>query len=118
MKNIIEEIDEEAENYISNKSSNPLFRETHKRDFIAGAKVTYDKCVKLINDLVIENQGLKLYKDNEGTRAIEFAEWISKYGYDQDYDDKLWRYWDSGIGEYTTEELYKEFLKDKERLCK
>ena len=110
MKTIFDEIEEEAENQ-------GYEFDTYEA-FTNGAKFTYDRCVKLINDLVIENQGLKLYKDNEGTRAIEFAEWISKYGYDQDYDDKLWRYWDSGIGEYTTKELYEEFLKDKERLCK
>lgn len=44
--------------------------------------------------------------------AIDFAEWIAKYQYERDEDDGLWRYWDNGIGEHTTEELFNIFKKE------
>lgn len=48
-------------------------------------------------------------QNQDSIDVIEFAEWIAKYQYEQDSKDKLWRYWDNGIGEYTTEELFNLF---------
>lgn len=48
--------------------------------------------------------------------AIEFAEWIDKYGYVKEDGLDEWYYWD-GIKQlnttYTSKELFKEFLKYK-----
>jgi hypothetical protein len=119
MKTIFDEIDAAAE------EASPLFPVGNeefiaKNSFKSGAKFVYDKCITIVNDLIIENQGLKLYKDNEGTRAIEFAEWINnnKEGYHPMYKEKsqIICYWGSSIcggrTDFTTEELYDKFLKE------
>ena len=49
------------------------------------------------------------YNPNE---SIEFAEWIAQYQYERDKDG-LWRYWDNGIGEHTTKELFNLFKKEQ-----
>ena len=46
------------------------------------------------------------------TEALEFAEWIAQYQYERDKDG-LWRYWDNGIGEHTTKELFNLFKKEQ-----
>jgi hypothetical protein len=51
---------------------------------------------------------------NEKETAIKFAEWIAHYQYEQNFDTKLWEYWDNGIytpSKYTTEELFEIFKK-------
>ena len=47
--------------------------------------------------------------------SIKFAEWIAHYEYEQNFDTKLWCYWDNGLlpkNEYTTEELFELFKKE------
>lgn len=61
-----------------------------------------------------QNNNLRYGTDNKET--IEFAEWIAQYQYEQDFDTKLWSYWDNGLlpkNEYTTEELFNMFKKEK-----
>jgi len=69
-----------------------------------------------IEDRVKELEGLiDSALDRDFNDTIAFAEWISKYGYERDKEDKLWRYWDNGIGSYTTEELFNLFKKENDK---
>ena len=74
------EVDEAAESFAVTKSSSRYLIDTHKRDFKAGVTFTESKVHEYIKDIIIENQGLKLYKDNEARRfeelAIEFAKYL------------------------------------------
>lgn len=62
----------------------------------------------IIDNLTDEqvNECIQEYADET---AIKFAEWIAHYGYEQDFDTKLWCYWDCGAANYTTKELYELF---------
>lgn len=96
MKTIFEEIEDAANRHISLfMNGNPAFGA--KQSFKDGAGFAYHKCVKLINDLVVENQELKLYKDNESERMITFGEYL------QDREDAI----------YTIAGAYNDFLKKK-----
>lgn len=74
------EIDEAAESFIIKEhldgDSDMYYRETFK----AGVEFAESKIREYIKDIIIENQGLKLYKDNEARRfeelAIEFAKYL------------------------------------------
>ena len=35
-----------------------------------------------------------------------------EYQYEQDYETKIWQYWDNGVGKYTTKELFEIFKKE------
>jgi hypothetical protein len=58
--------------------------------FEAGANFVKDKVQEYVGDIIIENQGLKLYKDNEAERfkklAIGFAEYCALEGWIIDHD--------------------------------
>ena len=99
--------------------------EVAKSEFKAGASFAESKFQEAFKDIIIENQGLKLYKDNEAKRfeelAVEFAEWICshKEGFHPMYRDKYTtnNYWGSsytgGRPDYTSKELFNEFLKER-----
>ena len=74
--------------------------------FKAGVTFAKSKVHDYIKDIIIENQGLKLYKDNEPKRfeelAVELAEWIIDY----ERTPHLNRL-------ETIEELYEQFIKER-----
>ena len=92
--------------------------------FMNGVKFSEEHFYKYISDLIIENQGLKLYKDNESKRfkeiSIEFARFIKNnpelvedsiltvLGIDE-YDDNYIapKHFDN------FEKLFDKFIKDK-----
>jgi len=88
-----------------------------------GVEFAEEYVYKYTSDLVIENQGLKLYKDGEAERskkfAVEFGEWILQNdnpGFKLVFGDGLPNKWGSvrqGGGYSTTEELYELFLKER-----
>lgn len=100
--------------------SDMYYRETFK----AGVEFSEEYVQKHVQDIIIENQGLKLYKDNEENRfkelAVEFAEWILQhknpsFGIIGGYKSPN-RWMDAIQGnriDYTTEELYNMFLKER-----
>jgi hypothetical protein len=62
--------------------------------FEAGVEFSEEYVQQHVQDIIIENQGLKLYKDNEAERfkklAIEFANWCSnRLGPDEKNFDKF-----------------------------
>ena len=76
-----------------------------------------EACRKLIVDLIIENQGLRLNQD----LSIEFANWLCTHqeGFHPMYRDKHNPniYWGSsytgGRVDYTSKELFELFLKER-----
>lgn len=67
---------------------------------------------KLISELIVENQGLKLNQD----KAIEFAEWICKNDYHGIKNDKTTSSWfilNKHNSECDTNELFKKFSEDR-----
>ena len=97
---------EEVEKFIENLLTGD-FEDIHI-DYGArkGVEFAEEHVYKYTSDLVIENQGLKLYKDNEAERfkelAVEFGEFIIDY----EKTPHLNRL-------ETTEELYELFLKQR-----
>lgn len=116
MKIYNEELEKAAKEYVISAD----YPETEQNAFEAGAmwaKLEFDK---VFLDIICENQGLKLYKDNELKRfkqlAVEFTNWIAVNNFMQ-YQDKLWStdlaYYSGCV--YTTEELFKEFELNKNK---
>lgn len=80
------EVDEAAFNFTESLNFSHKSMETKTmanrldKSFKAGVTFTESKVHEYIKDLIIENQGLKLYKDNEARRfeelAIEFAKYL------------------------------------------
>ena len=104
---------EEVEKFIEKETfqvpydgSNKFYNEDKAKGIKLGVEFAEEYVYKYTSDLVIENQGLKLYKDNEAERfkelAIEFAEFIIDY----EKTPHLNRL-------ETTEELYELFLKQR-----
>ena len=101
-----EEVEKAAENYCNIQNIHPSDITLSKEVFIAGALMVENKIQECVGDIITENQGLKLYKDNEEKRfkelAVEFAEWIIDY----ERTPHLNRL-------ETTEELFEMFKKEK-----
>ena len=78
-----EEVEKAAENYCNIQNTHPSDITLSKEVFIAGALMVENKVQEYVGDIIIENQGLKLYKDNEENRfkelAVELAEWVIYY---------------------------------------
>jgi hypothetical protein len=97
-----EEIEKAAKEYVRNRFS---LKDSFKygdfciQGFLAGEKLAEDKFNEFFMDVICENQGLKLYKDNEAERfkelAVEFGEYL------QGYEDSI----------YNISIIYNEFLK-------
>ena len=74
-----EEIEKAAEEYVITQriKEDHQWAEFAQKDFKAGANFVEEKVQEYIGDIIIENQGLKLYKDNEVKRfkelVVEFA---------------------------------------------
>ena len=98
------EVDEAADKFDHNVKLGDLLT---TKIFKAGVEFAESKFHENIKDIIIENQGLKLYKDNEPKRfeelAIEFLNWYKFIDYEKDY-----------LG-CTTEELFKLFLKERNK---
>ena len=88
-----EEVEKSAEEYSIKEFGEPLdwidtnltekqFDHNIQQAFIAGEKLAEDKIQEYVGDVITENQGLKLYKDNEAKRfkelAVEFLDWYQK----------------------------------------
>lgn len=104
-----------------------------REDFVNGAIWAKSKYEELFTDIITENQGLKLYKDNESDRfknvAIEFLRWHGKNDYilqdvyeNQRFQDGYkYQKWSNVSCEdvteensYFDEELFKHFLKQRD----
>ena len=81
-----------------------------KEDFRAGVEFAEKEVLKHVEDIIIENQGLKLNQD----LAIEFADFIGDIGFKQSlglkWTTELLVY--SGCI-YSTKELFELFLKER-----
>jgi hypothetical protein len=120
-----EEVEKAAEEYIKTQriKEENQWAEFAKKDFKAGIEFSEEYVQKYVGDIIIENQGLKLYKDNEAERfkelAVEFGEWILQNdnpGFKLVFGDGFPNKWGSvrqGGGYNTTEELYELFLKQR-----
>ena len=111
----------------AHRISKQQFEEYAQDDFKAGVEFAESKFQEAFTEIIIENQGLKLYKDNEAKRfeelAIEFADWInvSKQGFHSLYREKNSTtpiYWaEALVGgkiDYTSKDLYQQFIKDRD----
>jgi hypothetical protein len=50
-------------------------------------------------------------------KACEFLKWNDPLCYDYHPDKGVWVYWDSGIVEYTTEEMYAQFILEQTQIA-
>ena len=116
-----EEVEEAAENYCNIQNIHPSDIALSKEVFIAGALMVESKIQEYVRDLIIENQGLKLYKDNEAERfkelAVEFARYIR--GNPKEVKDYSLTIFEEGkfvsddVKHYDNiEELFETFLKE------
>lgn len=80
-----EEVEKAARQYIGIDSTDPNLKITSNdiydlTTFQAGVEFSEEYVQKYVQNIIIENQGLKLYKDNEAERfkelAVEFARYI------------------------------------------
>lgn len=119
-----EEVEEAAkENCEYNQDSLRQYDKYFIGAFKDGVEFAEEYAQKHIQDIITENQGLKLYKDNEAARfkkfSVEFGEWILQNddpGFKLVFGDGLPNRWGSvrqGGGYNTTEELYELFLKER-----
>lgn len=119
-----EEVEKAAkENCEYNQDSLRQYDKHFIEAFKDGVEFSEQYVQKHIQDIITENQGLKLYKDNEAERfkkfAVEFGEWILQNdnpGFKLVFGDSLPNKWGSvrqGGGYNTTEELYELFLKER-----
>jgi len=121
-----EEIEKAADNYgytVFAGTGEGDFRYIAETAFIEGANFVEEKVQEYVGDIIIENQGLKLYKDNEAKRfkelVVEFALYI---GENYIFSGNTWLHKD--FMKYrsldrkelvkTTEELFDIFKKQKD----
>jgi hypothetical protein len=75
-----EEVEKAAEEYCNTQNIHPSDITLSKEIFMAGELMAESKFNEFFLDIICENQGLKLYKDNEAKRfkelAVEFARHI------------------------------------------
>ena len=74
-----EEVEKAAENYCNIQNIHPSDITLSKEVFMTGALMVESKVQEYVGDIVIENQGLKLYKDNESERLKELAVGFARY---------------------------------------
>jgi hypothetical protein len=101
-----EEVEKAALEYAKNESYGGKFDPGSRMGFEAGADFVENKVQEYVGDIIIENQGLKLYKDNEAERFKELAVEFAKFIIDYEKTPHLNRL-------ETTEELYELFLKER-----
>ena len=117
-----EEVEEAAENYCNIQNIHSADITLSKEVFMTGALMVEFKVQEYVGDIIIENQGLKLYKDNEAKRfkelAVEFARYIR--GNPKEVKDYSLTIFEEGkfvsddVKHYDNiEELFETFLKEK-----
>ena len=108
-----EEVEKAANNYAVDAYGVPTItcEETvflnAKEDFKAGVEFSEEYVQKHVQDIIIENQGLKLYKDNEAERFKKLAVNFAYYCLMQDWLQNGFR-----CGGLSTEEIYDKFIND------
>lgn len=100
------EVEEKALQYsFSTENINDCIADIKIDSFKKGVEFAESKFEEIFKDIIIENQGLKLYKDNEPKRfkelALEFLNWYKFIDYEKDY-----------LG-CTTKDLYEQFIKKR-----
>jgi hypothetical protein len=112
-----EEIEKAAEEYCNTPYRTELEKQQAYRSFIAGERLAEDKFNEMFLDIITENQGLKLYKDNEPKRfknlAVEFLEWYQKNTVMISGEINYWNTYHEEWVLKSNEELYDLFLKEK-----
>ena len=117
-----EEVEKAAENYCNIQNIHPSDITLSKEVFMAGALIVESKVQEYVGDIIIENQGLKLYKDNEAKRfkelAVEFARYIRSNPKEvKDYSITIFeegKFVSDDVKHYDNiEELFETFLKEK-----
>ena len=102
-----EEVEKAAENYCNIQNIHPSDTALSKEVFMAGALIVESKVQEYVGDIIIENQGLKLYKDNEAERFKKLAVNFAYYCLMQDWLQNGFR-----CGGLSTEEIYDKFIND------
>ena len=104
MKLIPQEIvDKAANSYIIKNHAEEC--DYTKEDFKAGVEFAVNHIYPQIEDIIIENQGLKMNQD----LSIEFADWLVKNAYTP--LQKLC--WSKDSATYTSKTLFEKFLKER-----
>lgn len=100
--------EDDIENYCIKNSIQPSYNPFTA--FTLGAYWMRDKASPIISPLKSEIERLKAELEGKEDRAVEFAEWLAKEGWDYSLKkDNTW----VRVGEYkTTSELYQIFLKE------
>ena len=102
-----EEIEKAAEEYCNTPDRTELEKQQSYRSFLDGVKFSEEYTQKHIQDILIENQGLKLYKDNESKRFRKLAINFAYYCLMHDWLQNGFR-----CGGLSTEEIYDKFIND------
>lgn len=100
-----EEVEKAAEEYV--KDIHVIYKVVGKDCFIKGVEFSEEYIQKHIQDIIIENQGLKLYKDNEAERFKKLAVNFAYYCLMHDWLQNGFR-----CGGLSTEEIYDKFIND------
>ena len=117
-----EEVEKAAEEYCNIQNIYPSDTALSKEVFMAGALIVESKVQEYVGDVVIENQGLKLYKDNEAERFKKLAVGFARYirGNPKEVKDYSLTIFEEGkfvsddVKHYDNiEELFETFLKEK-----
>lgn len=118
-----EEVEKAAENYTSTGQTYCREKTFVENAFIAGVEFSEEYVQQYVQDLIVENQGLKLYKDNEAERFKELAVEFARYIRNNPKEVKDWEYtiFEEGkvISDNTKkfdniEEIYDKFKKEKD----
>ena len=119
-----EEVEKAAIEYVITQriKEDHQWAEFAQKDFKAGANFVEEKVQEYVGDIIIENQGLKLYKDNEAERFKELAVGFARYIRSnpkkvKDYSLTIFeegKFVSDDVKHYdNVEELFETFLKEK-----
>ncbi len=123
---IIKDLNGAIEEYIKSLNLNDYSDKANieqyaREDFKAGVEFAESKFNEMFLEIITENQGLKLYKDNESKRfkklAIEFGNWIGhkEYSYYNPGSDTVSSWFDKNNHslDCNTNELFETFIKER-----
>ena len=102
-----EEVEKAALEYAKGESYGGKFDPGSRMGFEAGVKFLEEYVQKHVQDIIIENQGLKLYKDNEAERFKKLAVNFAYYCLMHEWLQNGFR-----CGGLSTEEIYDKFIND------
>lgn len=113
-----EEVEKAADKFDHNVKLGDLLT---TKIFKAGVEFAESTVYEYVKDIIIENQGLKLYKDNEAERfkglAVEFGNWIGRkeYSYYSPGSDIVPSWFDKNNHslDCNTNELFETFIKER-----